>query len=72
MFKFESPHGGDSNEYTQYTIFNIKRKSHLVIPNLQLWDLFQRVSTTISNSGGKRVTEGILYIDEPLKVYYIL
>ena len=23
-FSLESPHGGDSNEYTQYTIFNIK------------------------------------------------
>ena len=22
----ESPHRGDSNEYTQYTIFNIKKK----------------------------------------------
>ena len=26
MFLLESPHRGDSNEYTQYTIFNIKRK----------------------------------------------
>ena len=29
MFSLESPHGGDSNEYTQYTIFNIKRKIDL-------------------------------------------
>ena len=35
---FESPHGGDYNEYTQYTIFNIKRKSSLIIPNLHLCD----------------------------------
>ena len=27
MFSLESPHRGDSNDYTQYTIFNIKRKS---------------------------------------------
>ena len=27
MFSFESPHRGDSNEYTQYTIFNIKKKT---------------------------------------------
>ena len=33
MFSLESPHRGDSNEYTQYTIFHIK-----IIPNLQLWD----------------------------------
>ena len=26
MFSLESPHRGYSNEYTQYTIFNIKRK----------------------------------------------
>ena len=29
MFSLESPHRGDSNEYTQYTIFNIKRKIDL-------------------------------------------
>ena len=27
VFPLESPHRGDSNEYTQYTIFNIVRKS---------------------------------------------
>ena len=26
MFSLESPHWGDSNEYTQYTIFNMKKK----------------------------------------------
>ena len=26
VFLLESPHRGDSNEYIQYTIFNIKRK----------------------------------------------
>ena len=26
MFSLESPHRGNSNEYTQYTIFNIKIK----------------------------------------------
>ena len=26
MFSLESPHRGDSNEYTQYTIFSMKRK----------------------------------------------
>ena len=25
LFSLESPHRGDSNEYTQYTIFNIKQ-----------------------------------------------
>ena len=26
VFSLESPHGGDSNDYTQYTIFNMKKK----------------------------------------------
>ena len=32
MFLLESPHQGDSNEYTQYTIFNIKTKTTLNYP----------------------------------------
>ena len=31
-FLLESPHWGDSNEYTQYTIFNIKMKITLNYP----------------------------------------
>ena len=34
MFSLESPHRGDSNEYTKHTIFNIKRKSPKIIPNI--------------------------------------
>ena len=26
VFSLESPHGGDSNEHTLYTIFNVKKK----------------------------------------------
>ena len=29
VLSLESPHGGDSNEYTKYTIFNITRKIDL-------------------------------------------
>ena len=32
VFSLESPHRGDSTEYTQYTIFNIKRKTTLNYP----------------------------------------
>ena len=28
VFSLESPHRGDSNEFTQYTIFNIKKENH--------------------------------------------
>ena len=45
LFSLELPHQGDANEYTQYTIFSIKkRKSPSVIPNLQLWHIFQETS----------------------------
>ena len=38
VFSLESPHRGESNEYTQYTTFNVKNKITLmIIPNLQLW-----------------------------------
>ena len=32
VFSLESPHWGDSNEYTQYTIFKIKKKITLNDP----------------------------------------
>ena len=32
VFSLESPHRGDSNEYTQNTIFNIKKKNTLDYP----------------------------------------
>ena len=41
MFSLESPHRGDCNENTQYTIFNIKKKRKkkitFIILNLHLW-----------------------------------
>ena len=38
----------DSSEYTQYTIFYIKEKIPLIIPNLQLRDFHLRDSKTCS------------------------
>ena len=49
----ESPHQGDSNEYTQYAIFNIKKKMALNYSNLQLWDFFQGTQEQVLNSRGK-------------------
>ena len=34
MFSLESPHRGDSNEYRQYTVFNIKKKNHIILSHL--------------------------------------
>ena len=66
VFSLESPHRGDSNEYTQYTIFKRNRKSPLIIANLQLWDFFQRTQERVRNSRGKRAisvraAEGLQY-----------
>ena len=47
VFSFESPQRGDSNDYTQYTIFNIKKKKAM--------GFFQRTKERIRNSRGKRV-----------------
>ena len=33
VFSLESPHGGNSNEYTQHTMINIKRKSPEIFQN---------------------------------------
>ena len=47
----ESPHRGDSNEYTQYTIIDIKIKSHRNIQNIIMSaaiGLFPRHSKTSS------------------------
>ena len=32
VFSLESPHRGDSNEYTQYISFNVKKKIALIYP----------------------------------------
>ena len=56
MFSLELPHGEDSNEYTQHTIFNIKkRNTPKIIPNLHLRDFFLGNEEQILNSHGERV-----------------
>ena len=44
VFSLELPHRGDSNEYTQYTIFNMNKKDTKIISNLQLWVFSPRES----------------------------
>ena len=48
VFSLESPHRGDSNEYTQYTIFNIKMKIILNYPKSTAKFFFPRDSRTSS------------------------
>ena len=68
VFSLESPHRGDSNEYTHFTIFNMKIKSPLIILNLQLWNFFSK--------GLKNDFETAVVIEpsvfEPLKIYCML
>ena len=61
----ESPHRGDSNEYTQYTIFNIE-KIILSYPKSAAVGFFQGTQERVRDSSGKRaisvrVTEVLLY-----------
>ena len=54
MFTLESPHGGDSNEYTQYTIFNMNMKNTLNYPKSAAMGFFQGTQELVRNSRGKR------------------
>ena len=42
VFSLESPLRGDSNEYTQYTIFNIKKKISLNYPKSAATGFFSK------------------------------
>ena len=48
LFSLESPHRGDSYEYPQYTIFNIKRKIDLNYLKSAAMGFFPRGSRTSS------------------------
>ena len=65
MFSLESPHRGDSNEYIQYTIFNIKKKIILNYP--------KSTPTGFCSKGLKNEFETALVnepsVFEPLKFY---
>ena len=67
MFRLESPHRGDSNEYTQYTIFQFEKEKHP--------ELSQFCSYGIFSKGLKNVFERAVVnepsVFEPLKFYCI-
>ena len=67
MFSLESPHRGDSNEYTQYTIFNINKKNTLNYPKSAAMGFFSKglkneFETAVVNEPS---------VFEPLKFYCI-
>ena len=55
VFSLESPRG-DSNEYTQYPVFNKNGKSHSIIPNPKPRDFLLGTQERVRNSRGKRAT----------------
>ena len=67
VFSSESPHRGDSNKYTQYTIFNIKKKIALNYPKSAAMVFFSKglkneFKTAVVNEPS---------VFEPLKFYSI-
>ena len=42
MFSLESPHRGDSNEYTQYNIFNMKKEKHPKLYSICCYGIFSK------------------------------
>ena len=55
VFSLESPHRGDSNEYKQYTIFNIKKKNTLDYPkSAGKGFVFQGTQERVRNSRSER------------------
>ena len=54
VYSLESPQRGDSNEYTQYTDFNIKKKTTLNYPKSAAMGFFLGTQERVRNSRGKR------------------
>ena len=68
MFSFESPHQGDSNEYTQHIIFNMRKKTTLNYP--QTAELYDLLDKELKNEFEiAMVNKPSVF--EPLKVYCI-
>ena len=78
MFSLESPHRGDSNEYTQHTIFQYKKEHHLKLIQICSYKIiFQGTQERVRNSHGKRAIsvraiDVLLYIDNFLVFQWIL
>ena len=74
VFTLESPQGRDSNEYTQYTIFNMNMKNTLNYPKSAAIGFLQGTQERVRNSRGKpaisvRATEVLLYLGKTTVLY---
>ena len=78
VLSLESPHRGDSNEYTPYTIFNIKENHPKLFQISRYRFLFQGTQERVRNSRGKRAisvraTEVLLYLNSVYRgIIYIV
>ena len=54
VFSIESPHRGDSIQYTQYTNFNTKRKIDLNYIKFAAMGFFLGIQARVRNSSAKR------------------
>ena len=68
MFSLQSPLRGDSNEYTQYTFFNMNKKNTLKLSKICSYGLF---SKGLKNEFETAVVNEPL-VFEPLKFYCII
>ena len=65
MFLLESPHQGDSNTYTQYTISNRKKETHPELSEICCYGIFfDELKNKFETTG---VNEPSVF--EPLKFY---
>ena len=64
VFSLESPHRGESNEYTQYTIFNTKKEKRPKLFQISNGILFQGTQEGVRNSRGPEPS-----VLEPMKFY---
>ena len=67
VLSLELPHLGNSNEYTQYIVFYIKKKITLNYPKSAAKEYFLGTQERVRNSRGKRAisvraTEVLLYL----------
>ena len=67
VFTLDSPHRGDSNEYTQYILFNIKKKITLNYSKSAVMGFFPRDSRKSS----KTAVVNARSVFEPLRFYCI-
>ena len=65
VFSLEWPHWGDSKEYTQYTVFNIKKKNHTKLSQICNQGIFSQGP----KNEFKRAVVNESSVFEPLKFY---